>query len=189
MANVGQITIRTEDYVLRSITKEDYTDDWLTILNKDDVKAGLNLNYKNLNKEQCLSILSGYNNKTNYLIGIFRQDDDALAGFYVVDLNLKNKTAIFSLAVNTESFRTVVWKTCDDFLDYFFDFRDVDKMSSRILVHNKRILYTLLVNGRFQLEGVLKKDCLLLSGQRADVMVWSSFKNSRGQRVDFTRQD
>lgn len=188
MKKHSPVLITTEDFVLKSACGEHYNHEWFELLNREDVKHGLNLTHIEMTPAFCQALMESYDNHHAYLLGIYSLESNQLAGFYVIDVDLYNKKAIFSVAINNHIFKTVVWKTCDHFLDYFFDHRDVEKISARILENNRRVLYLFLVNGRFICEGAFKEDCLLPSGERVDTLVWSSFKNPRTYPVDFVRQ-
>ncbi len=182
------ISIDCEDFTLRSVKGDDYNQEWFELLNRDDVKEGLNLMHIEMTSEFCKALMDSYDNKHAYLLGIYHKVENVLAGFYVIDVDLFNKKAVYSIAVNNHLYKTVIWKTCDFFLDYFFDYRDVDKISARILANNRRVIYLFLVNGRFICEGTIEKDCLLPSGERVATTIWSSFKNPRTYPIDFVRQ-
>lgn len=183
-----KVLINTEDFIIKSVSVDDYNQDWLDLINRDDVKQGLNLLNTDITIEFCKNLLASYDNHNNYLLGIFSMKDNILAGFYSLDVDLYNKKANFSVVVNNSIYKTVVWKTIDDFLDYFFDHRDIEKISARLLKINRKVMYLLLVNSRFICEGTFKKDCLLPDGTFVDTTVWSSFKNPRTYPIDFVRQ-
>lgn len=182
------VLIDSEDFILKSVSSKNYNPEWFAILNRHDVKEGLNLTHIDMTPDFCRELMDSYDNKQAYLLGIYHKEDERLAGFYVLDVNLLNKTGTFSIAVNNQTYKTVIWKTMDSFLDYFFDYRDIDKISARILANNRKVIYLFLVNGRFICEGTIIKDGLLPSGERIDTSVWSSFKNPRTYPVDFVRQ-
>lgn len=182
------VLINSEGYIIKSVGVEDYNQEWLDLLSREDVKNGLNFLDVDITPEFCQNLLSSYDNYHRYLLGIYSIETNDLAGFYVLDVDLYNKKAIFSLAINNAIYKNVVWKTMDHFLDYFFDYRDIEKISSRVLSTNRRVIFLLLVNSRFICEGTFQKDCLLSDGSRADTTVWSSFKNPRTYPIDFIRQ-
>lgn len=58
-----------------------------------------------------------------------------------------------------------------------FDRRGVDKITSRVLTSNRRLVFAVLNTEHFIYEGTLKQEILATDGSRLDVMVLSAFKD------------
>ncbi len=168
--------INANHFLLRMVKANDDETAWLELMNRPEVQAGLNLSPSPISIEECQTILASYSTDKQMLMGIYTQDTEQLAGFYVLDVDPKNRTASMAFAANTDVADNTIGHTCDAFLDFCFTQLNIDKVSGRVIHHNKKALFVLLNNPRFELESILKKDCLLEQEVRADVLVWSSFK-------------
>lgn len=168
--------IKTDDFILRIVCANDYEDAWLAMMNRHDVKTGLNLSNPPTTDAECKAILNSYNTNEKRLFGIYSKEPRQLAGFYILDIDSKNRTGIVAFVANTQIAHNIIGRTCDAFLDYCFEHLNIDKVSGRIIQHNKKALYVVLNTPRFELESILKKDCLLGSTTRTDVLIWSAFK-------------
>lgn len=173
------IYIETNNFVLRTLVESDVNDRFLTWLNSQEMMDGLNLSGVRFSAESLKQFIRGFNNLTNYFIGIFDQKTNLLIGFYTIDADLKHRVGNISAGGIGEtgySGKKVFWATIDALLDYFYLYRGMEKMVARILRKNVRMLFCFVNNPRFTFEAVLKKECLAANGERLDIVIFSSFK-------------
>lgn len=174
------VHIETNGYLLRSLTPDDVSQRFLGWLNDLDMLRGLNLPPLNFTLEQLAAFIGSFDNYHNYFIGIFDKSNNMLVGFYTLDVNRTHKVAIITTGIGEPDYigKNVLWLTNDALLDHFYTYRDVDKISARILAKNRRMLFNFVNNTRFAFEAKLKRECLSPDGERVDLLVFASFKNS-----------
>lgn len=167
-----------KDYYLRSLRKPDANFAFTEWMNDPDVLFGLNLPAFNMDVENLKNYIGTANNLTKYLIGIFTKPEMRLVGFYQIDVNLMHKRGSITAAIGEKELwgKSVLRETSAPLVESFFQNRDVDKLSLRIISKNKRILFSLM-GTRFKHEGCLRQEVLTPSGERLDVNVFARVKN------------
>lgn len=173
------IHIETNGFVLRSLVPEDVTPRFLEWLSESGMMRGLNLAGLGYTVAQFRDFVASFDDRSHYIVGIFDQASNLLVGFYTMDVGLTHKVGQITTGVGEAAYdgKKTLWATIDALLDHFFEQRDVDKVSARVLANNYRMLFVFKDNPRFILEGRLLQECLLPSGARVDILVFSSFKN------------
>lgn len=181
------IFLETHGFVLRSLVPGDITPRVLEWLSDPEMMRGLNLGGLDFTLEQLRNFVAGFDNRTHYFIGIFDQSNGLLVGFYTMDIRLAHKIGQITTGVGERSYdgKRTLWATIDALLDHFYAERDVEKISAGILANNYRMLFVFRDNPRFVLESCLKQECLSPSGERLDILVFSSFKND-GRKGTYT---
>jgi len=172
------VHIETNGYILRSLTPADVTPRFVAWLNDQEMLAGLNLPTLNFSLEQLREFVAGFDNLRNYFIGIFDRSTALLLGFYTIDVNPVHKVGNVTTGVGEKDYqgKGVLWATIDALLDHFYAFRDVEKMTARILARNTRMLFNFRGDTRFKFEAKLSRECLSTDGKRLDVLVFASHK-------------
>lgn len=173
------VYIETNNFVLRSLVEQDVNDRFLTWLNSKDMMEGLNLSGLQFTIDTLKKFVSGFDNFKHYFIGIFDRSTSVLVGFYTIDTDHKHRVGYLSAGGIGEagySPKKVFWATIDALLDYFYLYRGMEKMVARILRKNVRMLFCFVNNPRFEFEALLKKDCRSATGERLDIVIFSSFK-------------
>ncbi len=172
------IHIETNGYLLRSLTPADVNADFLTWINSAEMMEGLNLPPVNFSAQQLAEYIKQFDHQHNFFVGIFDQKNGALIGFYNIDINLVHKVGHITTGIGNKNYsgKTVLWATIDALLDHFYLYRDLHKMVARILAKNKRMLFCFVKNPRFGLEAVLKEECLAPTGERLDILIFSSLR-------------
>lgn len=173
------VHIETNGFILRSLSPDDVTPRFLAWLSESDMMRGLNLSSLGYGVEQLKGFVAGFDNRSHYFIGIFDQAEDLIVGFYTIDVSLTHKVGQITTGIGEAGYggKETLWATIDALLDYFFSERDVDKISARVLASNYRMLFLFKDNTRFVFEGVLRQECLSPTGERMDIVVFSSFKS------------
>lgn len=174
------VSLAAGRYLLRSLTPGDATPRFLTWLNSPEMLQGLNLSALNFTLEQLRRFIAGFDNRQNYLIGIFARDSGLLVGFYTIDMNLKHKVGQITTGIGEKAFegKGALWATNDALLDHFYEHRDIEKMTARILSRNHRMIFNFVGSPTFFFEAKLKEECLAPDGKRLDILVFSSFRDA-----------
>ncbi|MBJ6134422.1 GNAT family N-acetyltransferase [Ochrobactrum sp. Q0168] len=184
------ITLENENYIVRNLLPSDVNVDFLAWFGKPDILRGLNLSGLDFNIDTLRRFVSGFDNVHNYILGIFARSGGTLIGFYTLDVNLQHKTGVITTAVGHDAHRGagVMWETIDGVLDYFYDHRDIEKITARVLAKNYAMLFNLKHNLRFALEARLRHEALAPDGRRLDILVFASYKidpqTGKRHRVD-----
>ena len=58
-----------------------------------------------------------------------------------------------------------------------FDKAGFDKITARVLLTNRRVLFSLMVNDHFVIEGTLRQEIIGPDGKRLDVLAIACFKD------------
>jgi len=184
------IVSESEPYCVRSLLPSEVTPDFLSWFSKPDILRGLNLADLHFDLEKLRRFVAGFDNVHNYMLGIFSRKTNLLIGFYTLDVNLQHKVGVITTAIGHEAHRGagVMWETIDGVLDYFYDNRDIEKITARVLAKNYSMLFNLKRNLRFVLEARLRHEARAPDGQRLDVLVFASYKTDpntgKRHRVD-----
>jgi hypothetical protein len=179
-ARGAPIWIETNGYLLRTPQPADITPEVFAWLSSPDMLRGLNLRSLGMDLEGFRRMVAGFDNISNYYIGIYRMGDigGSPLGFYTVDVNRLHKVGLLTAGMRESdgNGKEVFWATIDALLDHFYAARDIDKISARVLARNHRILFGFMGNSRWVPEMTLKSECLMPDGRRADILVFSSWR-------------
>jgi RimJ/RimL family protein N-acetyltransferase len=176
------ISIYTNGFVLRSLSRADVTDRFIEWLGSTPMLTGLNLPGRAFDRAQVENMVARGDNLNIYLIGIFEAKSGLLVGFYEVDVNQFHRTAYLTAGIGESAWlgQNVLYVTSDALLDYFFNSCGIDKVTTHVHTRNLRMVYNFVNNLRFVFELCLRDECLMADGRRADMYVFSAFRASVG---------
>lgn len=173
------VYIQTQNFLLRSLTANDVTPEFVDWLKSDETALGLNVDTHNWNVDVFKKLLSQqYDNIAHYMIGIFDLKSQELIGFFSFDINYIHRVGYITSGLNSTKIspKVVLFETTDAVMNFFYEQRGVEKISARVLSNNLRILFCFIGNKTFELEATLKKECFSLKGERVDILIFSAFK-------------
>lgn len=172
------VHLETNGFVLRSLTPADVTARFVEWLNDKEMLAGLNLSHLNFTLDQLKAFVGSFNNLRNYIIGIFDHETNLLVGFYTLDVGLAHKVANITTGIGEKAYqgKGVLALTIEALLQHLYAYRDIAKVSARVLSKNRRILFNFMNAKNFVFEARLRQECLLASGERVDVLIFASYK-------------
>lgn len=173
------VYIETNGFLLRTLTPADVTPDFVKWINSPELLAGLNLPALGFTKEKLAQFIASFDNLHNYFVGIFVPKTNQMIGFYTMDVNLIHKNGNITTGIGESAFegKGVLWATIDALLDHFFIYRDLFKVTARILSSNRRMIFNFVNNTRFAFEARMYKECLGQDGKRKDLLVFAAFKD------------
>jgi hypothetical protein len=173
------VCIETEHYVTRSMKAADVTAEMVQWFNDANMLQGLNLSALNFSLDGLRAFVASFNNLDNYLIGIFSKTAQDLLGFYNFSVNRRHRVATLTLGASPRirTGRAIFWESWFPLFDEMVEQRGIDKITSRVLTSNRKLLYAMLGTVHFVYEGTLRQEILGLDNQRLDVMVLSAFKD------------
>ena len=180
------VHVETNGFLLRSLVPADATPSVVSWINSDEMRDGLNLAPLNFDLDRLRHFIGSFDGLHNHLIGIFDPANGLLVGFYTLDVLAPHKVANITCGIGEKEYlgRRVLWRTIDALLDHFFTYRDVDKITARILARNQHMLFNFIDNTRFVWEARLRRECLDPSGKRLDVLVFAAHRG--GSKEDGT---
>ncbi|THU01946.1 N-acetyltransferase [Lampropedia puyangensis] len=173
------IYIETPHLITRSLVAADVTPEFAQWFNDAQMLQGLNLSALHFSVDGLRAFVASFDNVQHYLIGIFSKLEDKLLGFYNFSINPQHRIATLTLGADPQikTGREVFWESWFPLCDEVFDHRGVDKITSRVLSSNRKLLFTLIETEHFVYEATLKQEILGQDGKRLDVMVLSCFKD------------
>ncbi len=176
------VQIETENFWLRSLNVQDAGPRLLQWLNDREILDALNLPDLHFTPEQLRQFISGFNNYNNYILGIFSKAEEIMIGFYTIDVNPQHRTGQLTAAIGDKAFwgKNIMPEIILAIRDHFFACRSVDKLSARVLAHNRRVIFNFIGSPDFIFEARLAKECLGIDGKRLDLLIFSAIKGESG---------
>lgn len=174
-----RIHIETDNLITRTMRAADVTEDFVQWFNDPQMLQGLNLSALHFSLDGLRSFVASFDNVHHFLIGIFNKADDKIAGFYNFTVNAQHRVATLTLGAdpNTNIGRNILKESWPLLCDALFSKTKIDKITSRVLSTNRKLLFVLIHANYFVYEGLLKQEILGKDGKRLDVMVISCFKD------------
>lgn len=178
-AQGAPVHIETPHLITRSMTAADVTPDFVQWFNDPQMLQGLNLPALNFSLDGLRAFVASFNNVDNFLIGLFGKPDQELLGFYNFSIHHKHRIATLTLGASPHirNGRAIFWESMFPLFDEMFELRGIDKITSRVLATNRKVLFAMLNTEHFVYEATLKQECLGTNNQRLDVVVLSCFKD------------
>lgn len=176
------VQITSHGLLLRTLVPADVTPRFVEWINSPTMRAGLNLADLHFDEASLRRFVATFDGLHNHVIGIF--DAGLLIGFYTLDVNPTHKVASLTAGMSKDGSdrHKVYWSTIDALLDHFFIYRDIDKISARVLAGNHAMLFNFVDNSRFVFEAKLRQECMGVDGRRQDVLSFAAFRD--GERPD-----
>ncbi|WP_198670319.1 GNAT family N-acetyltransferase [Dyella sp. C9] len=173
--------IETNGYLLRSVVPADITTGVVDWINDQTMREGLNLPPLGLNLDRTRAFVESFDGLRQHFIGIFDPKSKLMIGFYTMDVSLEHRSANITCGIGEASYRgrRVLWHTIDALLDHFFTYRNIDKITARVLSRNIPMLFNFVDNPRFVWEAKLKRECLGVDGSRLDLLLFAAHRDAR----------
>lgn len=171
------VHVETNGFVLRTVAPADVTARFAQWLDSEEMREGLNLAPLGMDAARLASFIASFDGLQNHFIGIFDRSNGLLVGFYTLDVSTVHRVAAMTAGIGEPEYRgqRVYWRTIDALLDHFFTYRQVEKITARVLSRNRSMLFNFIDNPRFVHEACLKKECRAPDGSRLDVLVFAAF--------------
>lgn len=178
-AGGARVHIDTPHLVTRSLLASDVTPEFAQWFNDVQMLQGLNLAPLHFSVDGLRAFVASFDNAQHFLIGIFSKPEGRLLGFYNFSVTPQHRVATLTLGADPQIKigREVFWESWFPLCDEMFDHRGIDKITSRVLTTNRKLLFALIDTEHFVYEATLKQEIAGKDGQRLDVMVLSCFKD------------
>jgi RimJ/RimL family protein N-acetyltransferase len=144
-----KVLINCGDYILRTITTEDATDRWAHWMEDAEAIEMLNAPRAAMTKDDLVTYIKGFDQRTHILIGIFEKRSGLLLGFLRNDVNFDTGQFLVSMIIGEPEYRNsgVTNAVTVPFRDYFFETLGMNVMLATALAHNKPIIHYLYATG------------------------------------------
>lgn len=174
----GLVKLKTERFVMRSILREDVTEDFLGWLSDREVLLGLNMFQHKLSRPQAVRHVLGFDNRTRFFFIILTRDKDQAIGFFTAECDPVHHNAETSVVIGDHSFwgQNVVLEARTALLDFLFEQVGVHKVLGRPHGRNFASIYNYKAQG-FKCEGVLKEQMRSINDdERLDQLIFGMLK-------------
>jgi RimJ/RimL family protein N-acetyltransferase len=144
-----KVDIDCGNYVLRTITARDATDRWARWMEDAEASEVLNAPRAAMTREDLVSYIKGFDQRTRILIGIFEKSSGLLLGFLRNDVDFETGQFLVSMIIGEPQYRHsgVTNAVTPRFRDYFFETLGMNVMLATALSHNKPIIHYLYATG------------------------------------------
>jgi RimJ/RimL family protein N-acetyltransferase len=144
-----KVDIDCGKYVLRTITTRDATDRWARWMEDAEASEVLNAPRAAMTREDLVSYIRGFDQRTRILIGIFEKSSGLLLGFLRNDVDFETGQFLVSMIIGEPQYRHsgVTNAVTPPFRDYFFETLGMNVMLATALSHNKPIIHYLYATG------------------------------------------
>jgi RimJ/RimL family protein N-acetyltransferase len=155
------VLLKTDRFELRSATPADASDRWLGWAKDPAVMEPLNMPARAMRREELAAHIASVDNQMRYLIGIFEKAGGTQIGFFMIDVDVMHRYAIFNVAIGEKGGwgKGVVNETRAALLDHLFETRGIEKAIGLPLARNFPALYNYKAQG-WRHEGTLRGQCL-----------------------------
>jgi RimJ/RimL family protein N-acetyltransferase len=173
----GQIlTLKTAHYIVRSMTTDDVTPDYLAWTQDEEIMYGVNSTPGRMTMADLHKYVAQFNNRTSFHLGIFLKDSGRLIGFYSVYWEKRHNIAGTNVVIGDRSFwgKGVVLETRAAIIDFLFGRLKVNKVWGSPMARNISSVFNYKAQG-FRCEGVLKRHRLSPKGEPLDQLMFGLF--------------
>ncbi|WP_040489140.1 GNAT family N-acetyltransferase [Fulvimarina pelagi] len=178
MSILGPVYIETRRYVLRSMRSSDDLNNLGAWASDPSFAAALNIAPHVYDADALVRYVLAHDNRSRYLLGAFDQSGRHI-GCIIFQINQIHRNAVWHIIFGDREERrmTVVAELVVAAMDWLFDTRGIDKVTSRTAAAN------MVINERqrslgVRQEGYLKAELLSADGQtRLDQVLWGLTKS------------
>ena len=178
------LELKTERFVIRTMTREDVTDHFISWLADPEVMLGLNLPRRRLSRPQAVRYVLGHDNRTKFCLAICLNPDGPQIGFFIVNCDLRHKFAETSVVIGDRDFwgKNVVIETRSALLDFLFDQMNMHKVLGRPHGRNFSSIFNYKAMG-FKCEAILREQmCSIQDENRLDQLVFGMLRDEWSAR-------
>lgn len=135
------ITIDTPNYVVRTLTLDDATEQWGAWFADPEVRIALNMPNRPQTKADMQAYIRGFDQENKILLGIFDKTNGLLVGILANYIDWKNGNFACNTVVGEPGYRSrgVMMDVTPPFRDYFFGTRGLKVMTATALASNRAI--------------------------------------------------
>jgi ribosomal-protein-alanine N-acetyltransferase len=183
------LELETERFVIRTMTREDVSEDFLAWLADPEVMLGLNIPRRRLARDQAVRWVLAHDNRSAFCLAICLRADDRQIGFFTVHCDPKHQTADTSVVVGDRDWwgKDVVMEGRTALLDFLFDRMHLHKVTGRPHGRNFSSIYNYKALG-FRCEAVLREQLRSIQDDtRLDQLVFGILRDEWHSRREERR--
>jgi RimJ/RimL family protein N-acetyltransferase len=168
------VELETENYLLRSMRPEDFTDRYVSWWTDPEIWGGTPWPLRDLTRDQHVKRLARqFDNERNFQLGVFDGKSGLLAGFFAIFLKPNQRWFSLNVIIGEPDYwgRGIVVEAGAAVFDFAFAHLDMDRVMIEAMARNIPTIYNLKSLG-FQYEGVLREEWWHPDGKRVDVCVF-----------------
>lgn len=185
----GPVNIETERFLLRSLTEDDISPQWIAWLDDPEILVTLNAEPRKHTPETLARQLAQYDNWSHYQIGIFTRDGGRHIGLHEMNLNRKSGVMQVNVLIGDKAWwgKGVVAETRNALLDHFFFEQGIERAYGTPLARNYRMIFNYKNQG-WKVDKVLEGSIVSRkSGDKLDqyrfVMTRTDWAKIRGRKA------
>ena len=179
------LELETENYIVRSMTAQDITEDYTAWWNDDELMEGLARPRAPMSRAQHQRrVANQFDNRKRFHLGIYDRNLSLLLGFITIFANPFHRTASTNVIIGNRAYwgRNIVLEVRGEVIRFIFEELRMDKISGKPMVRNASSVFNYKAQG-FVTEGILRKEWRYEDGRRMDVAVFGLMREEWEARV------
>lgn len=162
------VNLETENYILRSLTRADATDEYISWWNDAEVQASLGFPPRGWAKEQAVAHITKFDNRGRVHLGIFPKGQDLPIGFFSI-IREANLRAVTNVVIGNKDYwgKAVVREVRPVCLDFIFNEMHLEKVVGKVNANNYPSIFNYKAL-KYKTEGVLRHHTKDLDGNWID---------------------
>lgn len=182
------VRIETENYFLRSLRAPDVTDRFVSWFGDHEVMEYVAMPM-NLSRNKINGLISRFDNKSNFIFGVFTKESSLCIGFFRVYCNHRNRSARTAVVIGEREFwgRKVVLEARAGVLAFLFDTLSLNKVWGTVYTRNLPAVFNYKAQG-FQCEGILRQEGRARDGSWRDIYRFAMLRDEWLERQKATDQ-
>lgn len=163
------VRIETPRFVMRSLTPGDVTQKWADWASDPEVMKGVNPVPTTVTQDALRGQIGGYNNRMNFILGIYDKENGEHIGVYRVESHVVNMIATTNVVIGDKAYwgQKVVLETRAALIDFLFDKVKAEKIDGRPFARNFPAIFNYKAQG-FKVEGIMRKQVRVSDTERWD---------------------
>jgi RimJ/RimL family protein N-acetyltransferase len=179
------VELETENYILRSLTAADITEDYVAWWNDDEIMEGLARPRAPMSKMQHQRRMTKqFDNRKSFHLGVYDKNMNLLVGFIAIFINPFHRVASTNVVIGNRAYwgKNIVLETRGEVIRFIFEELRMDKISGKPMARNAASVFNYKAQG-FVTEGILRKEWRFEDGRRMDVAVFGLMRGEWEARV------
>ena len=151
------VRIDAGDYLIRTVTMDDASARWGAWMADLEVTYMLNAPARSMSKEEVVTYIKTFDQRSDLLWGIFDKRTGVHIGFFTVNADYAHSQGIVNLLIGEAEYRNrgVLSVIRRHFAECFFETLELKTMMATALAHNQIVINT-LIKGGWKVDKVLK---------------------------------
>ena len=173
------IAFETERFTVRSLRSSDASERYLGWIADSAIMEPLNMPARKLSSGDLKKHISGFDNRTRFLLGMFDKSSGLHFGIYLVDILALHRLARLQYLIGDREYRKIgaFRETARTLVTHLFERRGIEKITAQVNAGNVASAKGLQTIG-FRLEGEMKGEIRSFKdGSRIDQLFFGVLKS------------